>query len=295
MNRSKDKDTSKKSISKIGNYTRSNKKYNPVTKEVINKLIEVVGEKNVITDSEKIEPYSYDETPKDKYAHIPEVVVTPRTAEEIAHIVRLANKKLIPVTPRGAGSGLSGGAIPIYGGIVISVEKMNKILEVDDKNMMIVVEPGVVTNDINEILAEKGLFYAGYPMSVETCFIGGNIAENAGGGKAIKYGVTGRYIMGLELVTPLGDIVQLGGKRVKDVTGYDIKQLIIGSEGTLGIVTKAILKLIPLPTAKVDLLVLFKDIKTAINMVPIIMTEGKLFQLRLNLWINFLLRHPVNI
>ena len=222
-----------------------------------------------------MEPYSYDETPKDKYAHMPEVVVTPRTAEEIACIVKFANKELIPVTPRGAGSGLSGGAIPIYGGIVISVAKMNKILEVDDKNIMIVVEPGVVTNDINEILAEKGLFYAGYPMSVETCFIGGNIAENAGGGKAIKYGVTGRYVMGLELVTPLGDIVQLGGKRVKDVTGYDIKQLIIGSEGTLGIVTKAILKLIPLPTAKVDLLVLFKDIETAINMVPTIMAEGK--------------------
>lgn len=251
-------------------------KYNRVTEEILNKLIEIVGSKNVLTDKEKIETYSHDETPKKQYACMPEVVVIPKTAEEIAEIVKIANKKLIPITPRGAGSGLSGGAIPVFGGIVISLEKMNKILEIDYSNMMMVLEPGVVTNDINEVIAEKGLFYAGYPMSVETCFIGGNVAENAGGGRAVKYGVTNRYIMGLEVVTPEGDIVQLGGKLVKDVTGYDLKQLIIGSEGTLGIVTKAIIKLIPLPTAKVDLLVLFKDVKSAIKMVPKIMTEEKI-------------------
>lgn len=251
-------------------------KYNPVTNEIVDRLIKIVGKKNVLTDKEKMEPYSYDETPKEQYAHMPEVVVTPKTAEQIAEIVKLANKELIPITPRGAGSGLSGGAIPAFGGIVISVEKMNKILEIDYKNMMMVLEPGVVTNDINALVAEKGLFYAGYPMSVETCYIGGNVAENAGGGKAVKYGVTGRYIMGLEMVTPTGEIVQLGGKRVKDVTGYDIKQLIIGSEGTLGIVTKIIIKLIPLPTSKVDLLVLFKDVKSAIDMVPQIMIEAKI-------------------
>ena len=251
-------------------------KYNPVTEEILNKLIEIVGKNNVLTNKEKIETYSHDETPRKQYAHMPEVVVIPKTAEEIAEIVKIANKKLIPITPRGAGSGLSGGAIPVFGGIVISLEKMNKILEIDYNNMMMVLEPGVVTNDINEVIAEKGLFYAGYPMSVETCFIGGNVAENAGGGRAVKYGVTSRYIMGLEVVTPEGDIVQLGGKLVKDVTGYDLKQLIIGSEGTLGIVTKAIIKLIPLPTAKVDLLVLFKDVKSAIKMVPKIMTEEKI-------------------
>jgi len=251
-------------------------KYNRVTEEILNKLIEIVGSKNVLTGKEKIETYSHDETPKEQYACMPEVVVIPKTAEEIAEIVKIANKKLIPITPRGAGSGLSGGAIPVFGGIVISLEKMNKILEIDYNNMMMVLEPGVVTNDINEVIAEKGLFYAGYPMSVETCFIGGNVAENAGGGRAVKYGVTNRYIMGLEVVTPEGDIVQLGGKLVKDVTGYDLKQLIIGSEGTLGIVTKAIIKLIPLPTAKVDLLVLFKDVKSAIKMVPKIMTEEKI-------------------
>jgi glycolate oxidase len=253
-----------------------NIKYRPVTEEVIDRLEKIVGSKNVITDKEKMESYSYDETPREQYGHMPEVVITPRSAQEIARILKLANKYLIPVTPRGAGSGLSGGAIPVYGGIVISVEKMNRILETDYANMMMVLEPGVVTNDINEVIAEKGLFYAGYPMSVETCYIGGNVAENAGGGKAVKYGVTGRYIMGIELVTPTGDIVQLGGKVVKDVTGYDLKQLIIGSEGTLGIVTKVIIKLIPLPTAKVDLLVLFKDIESAISMVPKIMTEAKI-------------------
>jgi len=251
-------------------------KYNPVTNEIVDRLIKIVGKKNVLTDREKMEPYSYDETPKEQYAHMPEVVVTPKTAEQIAEIVKLANKELIPITPRGAGSGLSGGAIPTFGGIVISVEKMNKILEIDYKNMMMVLEPGVVTNDINALVAEKGLFYAGYPMSVETCYIGGNVAENAGGGKAVKYGVTGRYIMGLEMVIPTGEIIQLGGKRVKDVTGYDIKLLIVGSEGTLGIVTKIIIKLIPLPTSKVDLLVLFKDVKSAIDMVPQIMIEAKI-------------------
>jgi glycolate oxidase len=249
-------------------------KYNPVTEETINELIRLLGKKNVLTDPEKIEAYSHDETPAEQYAHLPEVVITPTSAVEIAEVMKLANRELIPVTPRGAGSGLSGGAIPELGGIVLSVEKMNRVLEIDYKNMMMVLEPGVVTNSVNEEIKEKGLFFAGYPMSVETCYIGGNIAENAGGGKAVKYGVTGRYIMGLEIVTPTGEIVQFGGKRVKDVTGYDLKQLIIGSEGTLGIITKAIIKLLPLPTEKVDLLVLFKDVKSAIEMVPTIMTRG---------------------
>lgn len=248
-------------------------KYNPVTKEILDKLIDIVGSKNVLTDREKIEAYSHDETPAEQYGHMPEVVVTPCSAQEISEIIKIANKELIPVTPRGAGSGLSGGAIPVFDGIVISVEKMNRVLVIDYDNMMMVLEPGVVTNDINNLVAERNLFYAGYPMSLETCYIGGNVAENAGGGKAIKYGVTDRYIMGLEVVLPTGEIVQMGGKLVKDVVGYNLKQLIIGSEGTLGIVTKVIIKLSPLPKFKVDLLVLFKDVKTAIDMVPRIMTH----------------------
>ena len=248
--------------------------FNTINQEILKKLNDIVGEQHVVTDAEKMEPYSHDEVADEKYAHMPDVVVKPATAQEIAAIVKMANEKRIPITPRGAGSGLSGGAVPQFGGILLSVERMNKILEIDEKNMMVVVEPGVVTNEINEKVQEYGLFFAGYPMSLETCFVGGNIAENAGGGKAIKYGVTERYIMGLEVVTPTGEIITMGGKRVKDVTGYNLRMLMVGSEGTLGIITKAIIKLLPLPKAKVDLLALFPDVQTAIDVVPKIMTEG---------------------
>ncbi|RQD71859.1 MAG: FAD-binding protein [Tindallia sp. MSAO_Bac2] len=249
-------------------------KYNPVTKEIKDQLIAILGEKNVFADEEKMEAYSHDETDANVYGHMPEVVITPTTPEQIAEVVKLANRELIPVTPRGAGSGLSGGAIPVYGGILVSVEKMNKVVELDYANMLFVAESGIITNEVNELVKEKGLFFAGYPMSLETCYLGGNIAENAGGGKAIKYGVTGRHIMGVELVTPTGEIVELGGKLAKDVTGYDLKQLIVGSEGTLGIVTKATVKLTGLPTAKSNLLVLFKTPKDAIDVVPEIMAGG---------------------
>jgi len=196
--------------------------YNPLNEEIVKELESILGSKNVILDEEKMENYSHDETPEE-YAHMPEVVITPTTAQQISEVMKLANKHLIPVTPRGAGSGLSGGAIPTFGGILLSVEKMNKVLEIDYDNMMIVVEPGLVTNEINGLVEDKGLFFAGYPMSLLTCYIGGNIAENAGGGKAIKYGVTGQYIMGLEVVTPTGEIVELGGKNVKDVQDTILK------------------------------------------------------------------------
>lgn len=254
---------------------KKEKKYNPVTPKIVDELKQIVGPKHVIYgDEEKLQPYSHDEVPGAEYAHMPEVVVRPRTTEEIAAIMKLANREMIPVTPRGAGSGLSGGAVPIYGGIVMLFDRMNQILELDRENMMIVVEPGVITNDINEFLKGHKLFYAGYPMSIETCYIGGNVAENAGGGKAIKYGVTGRYVTGLEVVTPKGDIIQLGGKLVKDVTGYNIIQLMVGSEGTLGIFTKITLKLLPLPKAQVDLLCLFKTSQEAIRVIPKIEAEG---------------------
>jgi len=248
--------------------------YSQVTEAIVSELVRIVGDGSVITDAERMEPYSHDEVAEPEYAAMPEVVVKPRTAEEISKIMKLANREKIPVTPRGAGSGLSGGAVPVHGGIVLSVERMNEILEVDEENMMVVVEAGVVTNDINEQLADKGLFYAGYPMSVETCFIGGNVAENAGGGKAIKYGVTERYVIGLEMVTPTGEILRLGGKRVKDVTGYNLVKLMVGSEGTLGILTEVTLKLLPLPKFVADLLVLFPDVRSAIGSVPKLMTMG---------------------
>lgn len=253
--------------------------YSAVTPEIIAELEKILGKKWVISgdgDMDKLEPYSHDEIAEKSYAHLPDVVIKPRTAAEIAAVMKLANRANIPVTPRGAGSGLSGGAVPLYGGILLSFERMNNILEIDKDNLVIVVEPGVVTNDINAKLQDDGLWFAGYPMSVESCFIGGNVAEDAGGGKAVKYGVTSRYILGLEIVTPEGEILHLGGKNVKDVVGYNLLKLMVGSEGTLGIFTKIIIKLMPLPTEAVDLLVLFKDIESAIRMVPIIMTFGRI-------------------
>ncbi len=249
-------------------------KYGKVTGAVVEELRGLLGAKNVICDAERMEAYSHDETSADEYGHMPDAVVTPTSTEQVAAAVKLANRERIPVTPRGAGSGLSGGAIPSLGGIIVSLEKMNRVVEIDYANMTMTVETGIVTNEINNLIKERGLFYAGYPMSLETCFLGGNIAENAGGGKAVKYGVTSRYVLGLELVTPAGEVVWLGGKLSKDVTGYDLTHLIVGSEGTLGIVTTAIIRLIGLPKAKSDLLVLFKTPAEAIACVPEIIARG---------------------
>ncbi len=250
-------------------------KYNPVTEKIAGELAQIVGEKYVIYgDEEKLEPYSHDEIAERCYAHMPECVVRPESTDQISEIMKLANREKITVTPRGAGSGLSGGAVPIYGGIVLLCDRMNRVIDFDKENMTITVEPGMVTGDINAHVKEAGLVYAGYPMSLETCYIGGNVAENAGGGKAVKYGVTGRYVIGLKVVTPSGDIIQLGGKRVKDVTGYNLIGLMVGSEGTLGIFTQITLKLMPLPKSTVDLLCLFATVEEAISVVPRIMTTG---------------------
>ena len=250
--------------------------YSPVNTEIVAELRRICGDEFVFfNDEKKLGKYSRDKVPP-AYGHMPEVVVLPKTAAEIAEVVKLANREMVPITPRAAGSGLSGGAVPVYGGILISVERMNDILEIDDRNLMAVVEPGVVTNKLDEALQKYGLFFAGYPMSEEFCFIGGNVAENAGGGRAVKYGVTGQYIMGLEIVSPTGDIIQLGGKRVKDVTGYNMVQLMVGSEGTLGIFTKIFVKLLPRPTVRQAVLALFEDPQTAIDVVPEVMTTGKL-------------------
>lgn len=248
--------------------------YCKVTPEIAAGLKRICGDRYVIyNDPETLEAYSKDESPGRGYAAMPEAAVRPDSAAQVAEIIRLANRENIPVTPRGAGSGLSGGAVPVYGGIVLATDRMNRILELDKPNMMIVVEPGVVANEINEFLREHKLFYAGYPMSLETCFIGGNIAENAGGGKAVKYGVTSRYVLGLDVVTPTGEIVEYGGKLLKDVTGYNMVQLMVGSEGTLGVVTKIILKLLPLPAFQADLLCLFDSAGQAIALVPEIITH----------------------
>jgi glycolate oxidase len=249
--------------------------YHPVTPAITAELRAIAGAPNVLYgDPERMLDYAHDETQGAQYSHMPEIVVRPDGVQEISQIMRLANRERIPVTPRGAGSGLSGGAVPIFGGIVLSLERMNRILEIDTGNLVAVVEPGVVTNDINEALKRHGLFYAGYPMSLETCFIGGNVGENAGGGRAIKYGVTGRYVLGLEVVLPTGEIVELGGKRLKDVTGYDLVHLMVGSEGTLGIFTRVVLRLLPLPAARIVLLIPFGDAASALGVVPRIIARA---------------------
>jgi glycolate oxidase len=248
--------------------------YRTLDADTCARLVEIVGAANVVTEADARESYARDETHIADGVALPEAVVKPSTPEEVAAVVRLANERRFPVTPRGAGSGLSGGAMPVCGGVVLAMERMNRIIEIDADNMIAVVEPGVVTNEINERVSDLGLFFAGYPMSLQTCFIGGNVAENAGGGRAIKYGVTERYVMGLEFVTPTGEIVTFGGKRVKDVSGYNIRAFMVGSEGTLGIVTKIWLRLLPMPRYAVALLALFPDMVSAISVVPRIMSDS---------------------
>ena len=243
--------------------------YRPVTREIAAELVSAVGEKNLIFgDAELLRNYSHDEVAGPEYARMPEAVVKPSTAREVSAILKIANRHRVPVTPRGGGTGLSCGAVPLFGGIVLSLERMNRILEIDRENMVAVVEPGVVTSEIGKAVQEFGLFYAGYPMSFESCFIGGNLAENAGGGRAIKYGVTGHYVLGLEAVLPTGEIVELGGKRVKDVTGYDLIHLLVGSEGTLAVFTKIILRLLPRPAATAVLLIPFGGAAEAVEAFP---------------------------
>lgn len=239
--------------------------YNKVTPKIIEELRSIVGRDQVLIDEERIEPYSHDKVPGLKAD--PEVVIRVNSKEQISEVFRLAQRERLPVTPRGAGYGLSGGAVPVQGGIVLSIEKMNRILEIDQKNLMITVEPGVITGDIHRAVEAEGLFYPPDPASLDSCSIGGNIAEDAGGPRAVKYGVTRGYVCGLEAVLPSGEIIQCGGKLVKNVTGYNLIQLLVGSEGTLAVVTKIILKLLPLPKVRIDLLVPFDDFQSAADSV----------------------------
>lgn len=204
----------------------------------------------VVTESKNVTRYALDQVGDERYKQEPAAVVYPKTAAEVAALMKWANRTGTPVTPRGAGSGLAGAAIPVAGGVVCSFEKMNRILEIDAENLMVVVEPGVVTNALDEALKPEGLFFAGYPMSEDICFVGGNVAENAGGGRAVKYGTTANYVLGAEVVTPTGEILRLGGKRLKDVTGYNLLHLIIGSEGTLGLFTELTIRVVPRPKAR---------------------------------------------
>ncbi len=232
----------------------------------------IVGEKFVFMDEESLNKYAHDEP--ENLHYLPDVVIKPRTTEEISAILKICNAEKIPVTPRGAGTGLSGGALPHLGGLVLSTERMNSILQIDERNLQVTTEPGVITEVLQDAVKEKKLFYPPDPASRGSCFIGGNIAENSGGPKAVKYGVVKDYVLNLEVVLPTGEIIWTGASVLKNSTGYNLTQLMVGSEGTLGIVTKIVLKLIPLPKYDLLMLIPFRNLEEAGEAVSAIFRAG---------------------
>lgn len=246
--------------------------FQPINEAIIATLKAITGENFVFFDAENLEKYAHDETEDLRY--YPEIVVKPGTPEEIAAILKLANLHDFPVTPMGARTGLSGGALPVFGGIALSMERFNRILEIDERNLQVTTEPGVITEVLQNAVIEKGLFYPPDPASKGSCFIGGNVAENSGGPKAVKYGVVKDYVLNLEVVLPTGEIIKTGANVLKNATGYNLTQLFVGSEGTLGIITKIVLKLIPYPQKTLLLLVPFTDATKACAAVAEIFKAG---------------------
>lgn len=230
-------------------------------------LSEIVGEENIYTSMTDKITHSYDATQEQ---YLPDVVVYVSSTQEVSRVVKLANEFKVPVIPRGAGSGFTGGTLAVQGGIVLVLTGMDKILEIDTDNLTAIVEPGVVTSVFQNAVEEVGLFYPPDPASKEYCTLGGNVAECAGGPRCVKYGVTKDYILGLEVVTPTGDIIRTGGPTLKNVVGYDLTKLFVGSEGTLGIITEITLKLLPKPEAKKTMLVQFESIDAAAHAVSAI-------------------------
>jgi len=253
---------------------------------IIQQLKSIVGEGNVLTDEIDLLLYSYDSSfPESK----PDVVVFPRSTEEVSRIMALASAERIPVIPRGAGTGLSGGAIALKGGIVLCLTKMNRILKIDTENLVVEVEPGLVNAHLQAALAPYGLFFPPDPASMKVCTLGGNIAANAGGPRCLKYGVTKDYVLGLEVVLPDGDVIHTGGQVIKNTSGYDLTRLFVGSEGTLGIVTKATLRVLPLPEAKKTMLAIFDSLEAASRTVSATIAAG-IIPTTLELMDNLLIR-----
>jgi glycolate oxidase len=239
---------------------------------IITKLQEIVGTSFVFTDVDILQKYGHDET--EDYIYPPHVVVKPITPHEIANIMKLANEYKIPIVPIGGQTGLSGGALAINGGIGLSMERFNRILAIDEMNLQVITEPAVITQVLKEKVAEQGLFYPVDPSSMGSCFIGGNIAENSGGARAVKYGVTKDYVLNLEVVLPNGEIIWTGANTLKNSTGYNLTQLMVGSEGTLAIITKIVLKLLPLNQHNILLLVPFFKAEQACEAVSAIFRAG---------------------
>ncbi len=244
----------------------------PIPFEVYQEFKSILGEEFVLTDAESLEKHGHDET--EHLLFLPQVVLRPRTTDEISRIMRICNEHLIPVTPRGAGTGLSGGALPHLGGVLLSTDRMNAILDIDEQNLQVTTEPGVITEVLQNAVKEKGLFYPPDPSSRGSCFIGGNIAENSGGPKAVKYGVVRDYVLNLEVVLPTGEVMWTGCNVLKNSTGYNLTHLVIGSEGTLAVVTKIVLKLIPHPTFDLLMLVPFNSLEKAGAAVSAIFRAG---------------------
>jgi len=241
--------------------------------EVLDKLRSIVGTENVVVDPEKVEPYGADAV-KEKFP--PEAVVFPESTEQMVAILKLANEYLFPVTARGGGVGYTGGAVPIDGGIVIGTDRMNKILEINVDDLYAVCQPGIRTFELQQAVEEKGLMFAPDPASYKDSFIGGNIAENAGGMRTPKYGVTKHHVLGLEVVTATGEVIRAGGKTVKNVVGFDLTGLMCGSEGMLGIITEATVKLLPLPEATSTVRANFRTMEEACKVLTKFTPEGLL-------------------
>lgn len=243
-----------------------------VSQNIIKQLQDIVGPKDVIYEKDRLQNYSHDEFPLPTIKSLPEVAVRPHSASEISQILKLANQEKIPVTPRGGGTGLCGGCVPIKGGIVMLFENMNKVLEVDKENLMVTAEPGVLLKDLYVKIEKEGLFFPPHPGD-ETATVGGVIATNAGGSRALKHGTIRNFLRGLEVVLPQGEIINIGGKFIKNSTGFSLLHLFIGSEGTLGIITKSIISLLPQPKETATLVVPYDEIKDAIETVPEIIKE----------------------
>ncbi len=236
----------------------------------IDKILQVVDSDSFFLDDEILERYSRDETPE--LFALPDAVVIPENSAQVEKIVRLCYEYKIPITPRGAGTGVAGGSVPVAGGIVMSLEKLNRIIDIDRENLVAIVQPGVITGNVRRAVAEENLYYPPDPASVDSCSLGGNVATSAGGMTAFKYGTTKKFIQGVEIVFPPGKKVKLGGKMIKDVAGYDLLGILCGSEGTLGIFTEIMVRLVPLPKISVDLLAGFDSvddaIRTGLSIVP---------------------------
>ena len=242
--------------------------YTVVNENIIKDLVAIVGNKYVLTEKDRLVLYGQDEGADRKAYRLPEAVVLPATTEEVAAVMQLAVKYHIAVIPRGAGTGLEGGAVANqYGGIILSTERMNAVLEINDECLYARVEAGVITADLQSMAAAKGLLYAGDPCSGDSCFIGGNAATNAGGNRAVKYGTTRDQVYAVKMVTPKGEIVELGGRLKKSSTGYALEKVVIGAEGTLGIITEVTVRLVPLPPVSVHILSVFSSAQEALSLV----------------------------